>query len=73
MNAKEQDALSHLKSLACTGLDRLAAKDPLLLELLARERQRQDETLTMVASSSSADLSVQACLGQALAKGCLTC
>lgn len=63
----EQDALAHLKALACTGLDRLAAKDPLLLELLARERQRQDETLTMVASSSSADLSVQACLGQALA------
>ena len=66
MNTYESEALSQLKDLASTGLDRLAAQDPLLLELLARERRRQDETLTMVASSSSADLSVQACLGQGL-------
>lgn len=66
MNAHENEALSQLKELARNGLDRLAAQDPLLMELLARERHRQDETLTMVASSSSADLSVQACLGQGL-------
>ncbi|MEV6975749.1 serine hydroxymethyltransferase [Kitasatospora sp. NPDC093806] len=45
------------------GAHRLADADPLLSDLLVREHARQNETLAMVAASSSADPSVLACAG----------
>ncbi|MEU3574453.1 serine hydroxymethyltransferase [Kitasatospora sp. NPDC036755] len=48
------------------GAHRLAAADPLLADLLEREHVRQNETLAMVAASSSADPSVLACAGASI-------
>ncbi|MCX5387047.1 serine hydroxymethyltransferase [Streptomyces sp. NBC_00083] len=52
-----------LAGYAGLGAHRLAAADPLLSGLLEREHVRQNETLAMVAASSSADPSVLACTG----------
>ncbi|MFB7468608.1 serine hydroxymethyltransferase [Streptomyces sp. NPDC056224] len=52
-----------LADYAGLGAQRLAAADPLLAGLLEREHARQNETLAMVAASSSADPSVLACAG----------
>lgn len=52
-----------LADYAGLGAQRLAAADPLLSGLLEREHARQNETLAMVAASSSADPSVLACTG----------
>ncbi|MER7847123.1 serine hydroxymethyltransferase [Kitasatospora sp. NPDC096077] len=51
---------------AALGAHRLAAADPLLADLLEREHTRQNETLAMVAASSSADPSVLACAGASI-------
>lgn len=56
-----------LAETARRGAERLRADDPALFALLAREQQRQAETLTMVAASSTADPSVLACAGSAAA------
>jgi glycine hydroxymethyltransferase len=50
-----------LTDLTCTGLNRLAHHDPLLFDLMSQEYRRQQNTLSMVASSSIADPSVLAC------------
>jgi glycine hydroxymethyltransferase len=43
------------------GVERLRAEDPLLYAMLAREQDRQERTLAMIAASSVADASVLAC------------
>jgi len=48
------------------GMERLRGGDPVLYELIAREHQRQAETLMMVAASSVADPAVLACEGSSL-------
>ncbi|GAA2814571.1 serine hydroxymethyltransferase [Kitasatospora sp. CM 4170] len=55
-----------LAAYAGLGAHRLAAADPLLADLLEREHARQNETLAMVAASSSADPSVLACAGASI-------
>ncbi|HET7233648.1 MAG TPA: hypothetical protein VFJ16_26805, partial [Longimicrobium sp.] len=55
-----------VEATALRGLDRLRGADPALWELIAREHQRQNETLTMVAASSIADPAVLACEGSSL-------
>ncbi|MFJ8628728.1 serine hydroxymethyltransferase [Kitasatospora sp. NPDC093550] len=55
-----------LAAYAGLGVHRLAAADPLLADLLEREHARQNETLAMVAASSSADPSVLACAGASI-------
>ena len=49
------------------GLAALSHQDPTLLACLARERMRQIRSLSMVASSSTADPSVLICAGAAIA------
>lgn len=55
-----------MEATAMEGLERLRAGDPILYELMAREHQRQAETLMMVAASSVADPAVLACQGSSL-------
>jgi glycine hydroxymethyltransferase len=60
------DAVNRLENDLRAGLATLSSHDPVLLSQLARERARQAETLSMVASSSSADPSVLVCAGAAI-------
>ncbi|CAM5410335.1 serine hydroxymethyltransferase [Streptomyces spiroverticillatus] len=55
-----------LADFASIGARRLAAADPQLTGLLEREHARQNDTLAMVAASSSADPSVLACAGASI-------
>ncbi|MCG6498021.1 serine hydroxymethyltransferase [Kitasatospora sp. A2-31] len=55
-----------LAAYAGLGAHRLAEADPLLADLLEREHARQNDTLAMVAASSSADPSVLACAGASI-------
>ncbi len=55
-----------LAEYAQRGAHRLRTEDPLLHDLLRREHDRQNDTLAMVAASSSADPSVLACSGSTI-------
>jgi glycine hydroxymethyltransferase len=55
-----------VERLAARGMQRLETGDPVLHRLLSREYERQAGSLSMVAASSVADLSVLACEGTAL-------
>jgi glycine hydroxymethyltransferase len=52
-----------LGALLQLGIDSLAEQDPVLLDLLCRERDRQATTLGMVAASSTASPDILACEG----------
>lgn len=64
------DGITHapnaLALLANAGLDELQREDPELRRLLGRELQRQQETLMLVAASSSASPSVLVCEGMSV-------
>jgi glycine hydroxymethyltransferase len=62
----EAGAGGAVEATSLRGMGRLRDGDPVLYELIAREHQRQAETLTMVAACSIADPAVLACEGTAL-------